>query len=364
MKPSILIIANGNSSHTVKWIKGLESNKQYQIILYSLSIVPIETYSECENVKVFSVKWSYGSTLVRIIQIISAYINLIKLIRKFDPVIVHSHYATSCGLLGYLANPKKFIMSIWGSDVYIFPKKSALHKLVLEKILNRANLILSTSKDMAKVASQYTKKEIKVISFGIDINHFKKIEINKEDKLITIGILKSLEAVYGIEDLVTAFAIIKEKYPELKFKLLIVGSGSQEKNLKQLCIDFKIFKETEFTGYIDQVLIPEYHNQLDIAVFPSRSESFGVSALEASACETAVIASNVGGFPEVVIDNKTGYLIEVKNVDQLVEKISYLIENSEVRIAMGKAGRKFVEEKYVLSSCLKQMNEVYTNFLK
>jgi glycosyltransferase involved in cell wall biosynthesis len=363
MKPSILIIANGNSSHTVKWIKGLESNNQYQIILYSLSMVPKEIYSECENVKVFAVKWSYGSTLVRVFQIISAYINLLKLIKKFNPEVVHSHYATSCGLLGYLANPKRFLISIWGSDVYIFPKKSALHKLVLEKILNRANLILSTSRDMAKVASQYTKKEIKVIPFGIDINHFKKLEINKDEKVITIGILKSLEAVYGIDDLVNAFAIIKSKYSDGKFKLLIVGSGSQEKKLKQLCMDLKIFKDTEFSGYIEQVNIPKYHNMLDIAVFPSRSESFGVSALEASACEIAVIASNVGGFPEVVIDNKTGYLIEVKSVDQLVEKLSYLIENSETRNQMGKEGRKYVEENYVLNNCLNQMNEVYSEFI-
>jgi len=104
---------------------------------------------------------------------------------------------------------------------------------------------------------------------------------------------------------------------------------------------------TVFTGKVNYGEVPKYHNMLTISVFPSifESESFGVSILEASACEKPVVVSNVGGLPEVVDDQKTGFIVPPKDPEKLAEAIEKLILNESLRLQIGKAGRIMVKEK-------------------
>jgi glycosyltransferase involved in cell wall biosynthesis len=96
---------------------------------------------------------------------------------------------------------------------------------------------------------------------------------------------------------------------------------------------------------------------------PSKDESFGVAAVEASATGLPVVASNVGGIPEVVVDNVTGYLVEKKNMEKLAEAIEKLIHDPRLRLEMGKAGREFVEREYVWKDNLVAMKNLYEKIL-
>jgi glycosyltransferase involved in cell wall biosynthesis len=92
-------------------------------------------------------------------------------------------------------------------------------------------------------------------------------------------------------------------------------------------------------------------------------ESFGVAAIEASATGLPVVASNVGGITEVVVDNVTGYLVEKKNVEKLAAAIEKLIHDPRLRLKMGKAGREFVEREYVWKDNLATMINLYEKIL-
>ncbi len=136
-------------------------------------------------------------------------------IKAFQPDIVHAHYATSYGMLGMLSKFKPFIISVWGADVYDFPKKSLANKLLLKKIINSADRICSTSNCMKEVTKQYTSKEITVIPFGVETGKFEKLNIpDLGKKEITIGIIKSLEKKYGIDILITAFSNVLNRTKE------------------------------------------------------------------------------------------------------------------------------------------------------
>ncbi|HSL90280.1 MAG TPA: glycosyltransferase family 4 protein, partial [Ignavibacteriaceae bacterium] len=135
--------------------------------------------------------------------------------------------------------------------------------------------------------------------------------------------------------------------------------------LKQLVKELNVENDTLFTGFIDQNSVHEYQNMLDISVSVSidDSESFGVAIIEASACEKPVVVSNMGGLPEVVEDGKTGFVVESKNPEMIVDAISKLIENPELRIEMGKNGRERVLELYDWNNSVKKMISIYQSLL-
>jgi glycosyltransferase involved in cell wall biosynthesis len=212
---------------------------------------------------------------------------------------------------------------------------------------------------MAKETRKYSKVDVEVINFGVDTNIFKptleKVFFSQND--IVIGTIKSLEPKYGIFDLVDAFNLLKEKFPSVSLKLLIVGRGSLEKELNDYIKRLKLTESTVITGFIPFDKIPQMHNTLDIMVATSveDSESFGVSVLESSACGRPVVVTNVGGLPEVVEDNVTGKIIPPKRPDILAKELEKLILNIKLRKDMGSAGRMRVVEKFNWKNNVEQM---------
>ena len=230
--------------------------------------------------------------------------------------------------------------------------------------MSAADKILSTSYIMAEEIKQFTKKQIEVTPFGVDLNIFhpsvrKEILFGKND--IVVGTVKSLEDKYGIEFLIKAFNLVKDRYPELPLKLLIVGKGTKESALKKLVVELGIVNVTKFTGFVDYNEIHEYHNMIDIAVFVSTedSESFGVSVLESSACAKPVIVSDAGGLPEVVEQDVTGLIVGKKNIAQTADAIEELLLNKDLRLRLGENGRERVREKYNLEDNISQMVGIY-----
>ena len=216
---------------------------------------------------------------------------------------------------------------------------------------------------MAKETNLYTQKEIAVTPFGVDTEKFQPGITNNVflGKSIVIGTVKALEKKYGMKYLLKSFSIIKLKHPELIIELLIVGGGTEEKQLKELAKQLGIESDTTFTGKISPTEVNKYHSQLSIAVFPSiyDSESFGVAVLEASACQVPVIASRIGGLTEVVQDGITGILVPPRDEVALAEAIEKLVLDKSLRKRMGQAGRIFVKQKYELIACVNLMVKVY-----
>lgn len=284
-------------------------------------------------------------------------------INEYQPDIIHSHYASSYGLLGAWTGFHPYVISVWGSDVFNFPHQSFVHNALFRYILGKADNILSTSIVMAEETKKYTHQEVKVTPFGIDIKEFcpRQVESPFAPDDIVIGTVKSLEKKYGVEYLIKAFKILKEKYSELPLKLLIVGGGSQTEYLKNLTKELNLSDDTIFTGHINYSDVPRFQNILDISVSLSteQSESFSVATLEACACEKPVVVSNVGGLPEIVEDNVTGLIVKKENPDEAAKAIEKLILDKELRMVMGKKGRERVNKYYNLNDNSVQMLKIY-----
>jgi glycosyltransferase involved in cell wall biosynthesis len=173
-----------------------------------------------------------------------------------------------------------------------------------------------------------------------------------------------LEPVYGIDTLIKAFKIVKDKLSSSQLKLLIVGEGNQRKELDCLVANLSLEDSVIFTGYVPSSQIVEYFHKIDIFVNLSIRESFGVSVLEALACKIPVIVSDVGGLKEIVINNECGFLVEPNNVMETAVAMEKLIMDKEKRNKFGDAGRIRVKKYFEWNKNLSDVVKVYEHYLK
>jgi len=366
----LLLLADPESIHTVRWANAL-IEREMDITIFGLNGYKPEWYDpritiqvprSYEHIKILS-----DGNLSKLLYLKSLGA-LKRVIESVKPDIVHAHYASSYGLIGALTSFHPYVVSVYGSDIYNFPKKNILTDKIIKFNLRKADKLLSTSTVMAKTTQSYTTKDITVTPFGVDTEKFKpflskSLFFNEDD--IVIGTVKTLEDKYGIDYLIKAFQLVKKNLPSLSLKLLIVGKGSKAESLHDLVRELNLTNDVKFTGFIDYSQIPQYQNAIDIAVFPSTedSESFGVSVLEASACEKPVVVSKVGGLPEVVIGEKTGLIVEKKNEVQLAGAIEKLLLRPDLRREMGRCGRERVLQKFSEKICVDKMIDIYNSVL-
>lgn len=354
--PKVLFLANASSIHTCRWANGMYDSG------FAIHLLSVEPKHELLNPKIiyYPAPWSHPQTgyFMNV-----AYVR--RLIRQVQPDLVHAHYASGYGTLGALSGFHPLITSVWGSDVYEFPHRSFLHKSWLQLNLAKADRIVSISHVMAKETRKYTRKVVDVVPWGIDLERFRPIAVQSlfDPSTIVIGTIKALEDAYGINYLLRAFRLLKDKHPDLPLKLLLVGGGTQESALKQLTQELGLETSTLFTGAIKHSDVPRYHNMLTVSVAISNREGFGVSVVESCACERAVVVSNVGGLPEVVENGVSGFVVLPQNPEATAAAIERLIFDEDLRLRMGKAGRERVVRLYNWKDNVSQMAKIYHELL-
>ncbi len=336
-----------------------------EIFLFGLTATDLSYYDNMSNVKVYcygfkfhknarAYRWIMGKVLY-----FKALPKIKDKIKEFAPDIVHAHYASSYGLLGALTNFHPYIISVWGSDAYDYPKAGFVYKKLFKYTLNKADKILSTSNVMAKETNKYTNKEIGITPFGVDTNWFRPMPKLQPQNYFIVGNVKTLLPIYGIDVLIKAFARVVENNPNLPLLLNIAGEGSQKDELVALTKKLGIAEKVDFVGYILNDKLPEFYNSISVAVSLSVSESFGVVAVEAMSCECPVITSDADGFTEVVEDGITGFIVPKKNVEATANAIQKFIDNPELRQKMGTAGRERVKILYEWNDNVQTMISYY-----
>lgn len=360
----ILLLADINSAHTRKWVEALLKHEGLELGLYSLSApqtdqhkrwrIPVQTLGLGEEV--FQ-KGTLGK-----LHYLRAVPGLRKFIKAFKPDVVHAHYASSYGLLGYLTSFRPFALSVWGSDVQDFPNRGKMQKLVLKTVLGGTDAVYSTSKAMQNDLQRHFEKDSELIPFGILADRFKAVQRTNEDSFIRFGTVKSLEEVYGIDILIKAYASFSRKYPEIRSELKIFGKGSMEADLRALAESLDLSDKVKFMGFVDPVEVPKAYAELDVFLALSRRESFGVVVLEAQAAALPVIVSQADGFQEVMEPGVSGYRVNIKNEDEIVEAMN-AYTNTDLRIAHGKAGQDFVSKHFDFRENVESQIKAYKKLL-
>lgn len=152
---------------------------------------------------------------------------------------------------------------------------------------------------------------------------------------LTIGVVSRLEKIKGMDLVVPAFAEVSKKHPNIR--LLVVGDGSLRSQMESQAKQYDIVDRVEFTGRLPQSELQAQYDRIDILLMPSRSEGFGLTALEGMARGCVPIVANVGGLPEVVQDGINGLLHKPDSVSDIADKIIILLNNPESLMRVSKS---------------------------
>ena len=201
------------------------------------------------------------------------------------------------------------------------------------------------------------RTKFKIIPIGIPITK-KRSEYHSDKSKINIEVLfvGRLENRKGIDILITAIPKIIRKNSSISFNII----GSDPMNLKESYKSNQLFKNhVQFLGKVSSSELENRYKKCDIFVAPSRYESFGIVFVEAMKFSKPVIGTNVGGIPDIVLNNKNGYLIEPESVEALVNAVIKLAGSFELRKEMGREGRKRVMENFSTQAMCIQSVEYY-----
>jgi glycosyltransferase involved in cell wall biosynthesis len=347
----LLYIAFPNSVHTLKWVNHFKRDHEIMLVGF------YPTYP-IEGVDLRYLPVSHpGLALTKLLEVR-------KLIREFKPDILHAHYATSCGSIAAFSGFHPFIMSVWGDDIKEFPLKSPLHKWLIGKVLRSADKITATSRMLAQSANRLlrAKREISVIPFGVDLKQY-KFKSREKAKEVHIGTVRNLMPKYGLEFLIKAFADLKNSGNEIR--LTVVGDGELRPKLEALTLELKMGEFIRFAGFVPNHKVVDYLHKFDIFAIPSvgEGETFGVAAVEAMATGLPVVASRIGGLPEVVDHDINGLLIQPGDVQSLALALKAYIDDPELRLEHGLKGREKVENFYNWNENAKLMEDIYDEVL-
>jgi glycosyltransferase involved in cell wall biosynthesis len=267
-------------------------------------------------------------------------------------------------LIGALTGFHPFIISVWGTDVMKFPQKNIINRKLLKYNFKKADVICATSNTIKSYVSQVIDKPVEVIPFGVDLNIFKPKQVKSlfAPTDFVVGTIKPLENIYNIHILVEAFTKLSKKHDNMK--LLIIGEGREKEHLMKMCAQNEINDKVIFPGRINFAEISNYFNMLDVLVNISDYESFGVSVIEAMACEKPVVVTDVGGLKEVVETSEYGALVKIADVDATMAAIERFYFDKELKIQTGKNCRRKVNQKYNWENNVEQMIKVYQDLLK
>ncbi len=291
-----------------------------------------------------------------------------RLIRKqnIDVVMTTLFYADVVGALASAISPNKAVFS-W--ETISAPEWLLWRRLLPYRFAMRfASKVISVSHATAKWLIDkrgVPENKITVIPYGVNLDEFSpgsnpelREELGIADDTTIIGVVARLHPQKGHTYLIEAAKAIIPKFNNVKF--VFVGDGELRGELEKSVTDAGLDNNFMFLGFRSDV--KELLRIFDIFVLPSLYEGLPNVILEAMACSLPVVATAVDGTVELVADEKTGFLVAPKQPMALSEKISALLKDSDKGNAMGKAGRKKVEEEYSLELQVNNFQNLYEKY--
>ena len=282
----------------------------------------------------------------------------------WQPHILHTHaWGTLCE--GFLAAKMARIpVVIHGEHGTLQQQKKNIP--VQRFVWGLCTQVLSVSNShREKIAGTigFPPEKIKVILNGVDTKLFSpnadrernKISLGfgPQDKII--GTVGRLMPVKNQQMLIQAFASIVGTCPHTK--LVLAGDGPLRNDLTQLASTLGIAPSVHFLGRRSDV--PSLLQAMDLFVLPSLSEGMSNTILEAMSCGLPVVATDVGGNSEIIIDNVTGRLVQSENVEELADIVTFLFDHPDQLEAMGTASRKHIVDKYSIQTMVNNYEQLY-----
>lgn len=298
-----------------------------------------------------------------------------KLIKKIpeDIHLIHSHF----GIIGKLISPLRtkleipLITSFYGYDAYQYIYDQKFYDELFTNF--DVAIVLSNHMTNRLIELGCSPEKIKKIHIGIDLEKFKPIEkVVRNTENVEILIVANFVEKKGILNAILAYSELRKNNKNIH--LTILGRGPLKESITKLITDLKI---NDFVSVLDNYStkdprksVLEHMQKCDIFLLPSIRDKTGdcegtpIVLMEASSCEKPCVTTEHSGNPEIILHNKTGFVIPENNIKELVNRLETLINDSKLRKEFGVNGRKHIELEFDKNKQSKKLIEIYKQLLR
>jgi len=294
---------------------------------------------------------------------------MVEVVQKYDLEVLHVHYAIPHAYAAYMAKQMllekgisvRVVTTLHGTDITLVGSHPT-YKTAVEFSINNSDVVTAVSNNLKDTTNHLfnINKKIEVVYNFIDVEKYSKAEgeeckrsaLAKTDERILTHI-SNFRPVKRVEDVIKVFYEVQKEVPA---KLLMIGEGPERKKAEQLTKKLGIKDKVFFLGNsteIDKILCYS-----DIFILPSKTESFGLAALEAMAAKTAVISTNTGGLPEVNINGETGFLSNLGDVSDMAKNAIAILKDNDT-LESFKSNAKEHTKRFALENILPVYEEIY-----
>jgi len=272
--------------------------------------------------------------------------------------IVHAHYAVPHATAAYLADqilasdadtvPPKTVTTLHGTDITLVGSDPSYRRVVAFSI-EKSNGVTAVSESLRRdtVETLGIKRPIRVIPNFLDAREFQR----RHDPELARRLAPDGEAVLmhmsnfrPVKRTGVVYDVFRGVAAKTKARLVLIGDGPERLPLERRVMDDDLRDQVLFVG--EQQDLATWLSAADVFLLPSSQESFGMAALEAMACEVPVVASRVGGLPEVIDDGETGFLCGPDDINGMIERTVALLADRPLRARVGRDAASVVRARY------------------
>jgi len=331
------------------------------IVITGRDLTDLPEEEHFQGIPVYRFPFWTALTNNNLAQVLTIRQQVTKLKRAFAPNLVHVN-CFGPGVLFHLdtakAYPAPWLVTLHG-DRY---KQVVERDSLLEKTLRLATWVTGCSAAVVEDSRQLTPEIIphsSVIYNGLEVPAVppEPLPVNPPQVLC----LSRLAPEKGVDVALTAFVSITERFPQVR--LLIAGDGPARADLEQQTVKLGLTEVVNFIGWVPPEKVPALINTATVVILPSRQEGLPLVALEAAFMARPVVATRVGGLPEVVRHQQTGLLVEKEDSGGLAEALSFLLRYPEAATQMGQAAQRRVQGVFSWQHCVDAYDALYQKLI-
>lgn len=292
-------------------------------------------------------------------------------VARFEKLdLIHAHYAIPHAISAFLAREilngeLKIVTTLHGTDITLVGLEPSFLP-VMKFSIEQSDGVTAVSRFLReKTTTNYgIDKDIRVIPNFVDTQKYKRVETGSVCERFAPGgerilvHVSNFRAVKRVPDVIRIFHEVRKKVPS---KLLLAGDGPDRSACELLVRELGIHDHVWFLGKQQELV--SILSAADLFLMPSQSESFGLSALEAMACQVPVVSSSVGGLPELQVHGETGFIAEIGDIGRMSRYAIDLLTNESKREMFGKAARRRAVEMFDVKNIVNQYEDYYEQCL-
>lgn len=352
----ICFLGDAESIHMRRWIEYFrDTGNDVSVISFRYYDIPgVDMRFVGEKIKI---KENGGN-----IQYVKSIGKIKKIIKEIDPQVVNAHYLTSYGFIGALIKDRPFIVSTWGSDILVTPKRNIIYKKLTQFAIEKSDIITSDSYFMSNEIVHLGGEKNKVITvpMGIDKNVF-NLDDREDFKSKIFLSMRTLCDNSNIDIILKAFKRINDE--DKTTKLIITNSGEKKQDVLNLIDNLNLHSSVEFLGFINRDMVAQLLKQACIYISVPKSDSTSVTLLEAMACGMFPIVSDLPANNEWINDEKNGFILKDCSEESLYRLMKEAIKDEELLIKASELNKSIISERAIWEDNMNYIIKTYNTLI-